>query len=118
MTPGQCRQGGTNSNAARVDQSKLGHPVCHGTVPPQFQFFTRRRIGRSIRRPAVDGNVGSVQQAGEWRAGGPSSWGGEQVKVLETLLGKDFLDRLFSMSSQDVLQFLHSELSGAGLGIG
>ena len=43
---------------------------------------------------------------------GPSSWGGEQVKVLETLLGKDFLDRLFSMSSQDVLQFLHAELSG------
>ncbi|MBV8142098.1 MAG: DUF4912 domain-containing protein, partial [Verrucomicrobia bacterium] len=39
-----------------------------------------------------------------------SSWGGEQIKVLETLLGKGFLDRLFSLSSQDVLQFLHSEL--------
>ena len=26
--------------------------------------------------------------------------------------GKDFLDRLFSMSSQDVLQFLHAELGG------
>ena len=43
---------------------------------------------------------------------GSSSWGVEQIKVLETLLGKNFLDRLFSMSSQDVLQFLHSELSG------
>jgi hypothetical protein len=43
---------------------------------------------------------------------GSSSWGGEQIKVLETLLGRQFLDRLFSMSSQDVLQFLHTELSG------
>jgi hypothetical protein len=41
-----------------------------------------------------------------------SSWGPERVKVLETLLGKGFLDRLFSMSSQEVLEFLHAEVGG------
>ncbi len=44
--------------------------------------------------------------------GGSSSWGPQQIKVLETLLGKNFLDTLFSMSSQQVLEFLHGELSG------
>ena len=53
-----------------------------------------------------------LQQEASSGPGGASSWGIEQVKVLETLLGKDFLDRLFSMSSQDVLEFLHGELSG------
>jgi hypothetical protein len=51
------------------------------------------------------------QEASSW-PGGASSWGIEQMKVLETLLGKNFLDRLFSMSSQEVLEFLHGELSG------
>src|SRR6516164_4194778 len=41
-----------------------------------------------------------------------SSWGFEQIKVLETLLGKDLLDRLVSMSSSEMLEFLHSELHG------
>ena len=52
-----------------------------------------------------------LQQAASSGPGG-SSWGTEQVQVLETLLGKNFLDRLFSMSSQEVLEFLHGELSG------
>jgi len=52
-----------------------------------------------------------LQQEASSGPGGASSWGIEQIKVLETLLGKNFLDRLFSMSSQEVLEFLHGELS-------
>jgi hypothetical protein len=53
-----------------------------------------------------------LQQAAIGGSEGFSSWGAERVKVLETLLGKGFLDRLFSMSSQEVLQFLHAEMGG------
>jgi hypothetical protein len=56
--------------------------------------------------------LGLLQQAAIGSTEGVSSWGGEQVKVLETLLGKNLLDRLFSMSSQEVLEFLHAEMSG------
>ena len=66
---------------------------------------------RSEGQPLTE-TLARLQQAAIGGQGGSSSWGGEQIKVLETLLGKEFLDRLFSMSSQDVLQFLHSELSG------
>ena len=53
-----------------------------------------------------------LQQEASSGPGGASSWGTQQIKVLETLLGKNFLDTLFSMSSQEVLEFLHGELSG------
>ena len=53
-----------------------------------------------------------LQQRALSGPGTGSSWGAEQVKTLEALLGKDFLDRLFSMSSHEVLEFLHGELSG------
>jgi len=56
--------------------------------------------------------LGLLQQAAIGSSEGVSSWGSEQVKVLETLLGKNLLDRLFSMSSQEVLEFLHAEMSG------
>src|SRR6516162_8781996 len=53
-----------------------------------------------------------VQERATGNASSGSSWGFEQIKVLETLLGKELLDRLFSMSSGEMLEFLHSELSG------
>ena len=53
-----------------------------------------------------------LQQRALSGPGTGSSWGAEQVKTLEALLGKDFLDRLFSMSSHEVLEFLHGEFSG------
>jgi hypothetical protein len=53
-----------------------------------------------------------LQQEASSGPGDASSWGTQQIKVLETLLGKNFLDTLFSMSSQEVLEFLHGELSG------
>jgi hypothetical protein len=53
-----------------------------------------------------------LQQAAIDGSEGFSNWGPERVKVLETLLGKGFLDRLFSMSSQEVLEFLHAEAGG------
>jgi hypothetical protein len=66
---------------------------------------------RSEGQPLTE-TLARLQQAAIGDQGGSSSWSGEQIKVLETLLGKDFLERISSMSSQDVLQFLHSELSG------
>jgi hypothetical protein len=84
------------------------------TVPFHLSFNFLLDVisaARSKGQPLTEA-LARLQQAAIGDQGSGSSWGGEQVKVLETLLGKNFLDRLFSMSSQEVLQFLHSELSG------
>src|ERR1700693_5504201 len=84
------------------------------TVPFHLSFNFLLDVvsaARSEGQPLTE-TLARLQQAAIGGQGGSSSWGGEQIKVLETLLGKEFLDRVFSMSSQDVLQFLHSELSG------
>jgi hypothetical protein len=84
------------------------------TVPFHLSFNFLLDVisaARSEGQPLTE-TLARLQQAAIGDQGGGSSWGGEQIKVLETLLGKNFLDRLFSMSSQEVLQFLHSELSG------
>ena len=84
------------------------------TVPFHLSFNFLLDVvsaARSEGQPLTE-TLARLQQAAIGGQGGGSSWGGEQIKVLETLLGKEFLDRVFSMSSQDVLQFLHSELSG------
>jgi hypothetical protein len=84
------------------------------TVPFHLSFnflLDVVKASRSEGQPLTE-TLARLQQAAIGDQGGSSSWGSEQIKVLETLLGKGFLDRLFSMSSQDVLQFLHTELSG------
>jgi hypothetical protein len=84
------------------------------TVPFHLSFnflLDVVKAARSEGQPLTE-TLARLQQAAIGDQGGSSSWGNEQIKVLETLLGKEFLDRLFSMSSQDVLQFLHTELSG------
>jgi hypothetical protein len=84
------------------------------TVPFHLSFNFLLDVvsaARSEGQPLTE-TLARLQQAAIGDQGGSSSWSGEQIKVLETLLGKDFLERLSSMSSQDVLQFLHSELSG------
>jgi hypothetical protein len=84
------------------------------TVPFHLSFNFLLDVissARSDGQPLAD-TLARLQQAAIGSSEGVSSWGSQQVKVLETLLGKDFLDRLFSMSSQEVLQFLHAELSG------
>ncbi len=84
------------------------------TVPFHLSFNFLLDVissARSDGQPLAD-TLARLQQAAIGSSEGVSSWGSEQVKVLETLLGKDFLDRLFSMSSQEVLHFLHAELSG------
>jgi hypothetical protein len=84
------------------------------TVPFHLSFnflLDVVKASQSEGQPLTE-TLARLQQAAIGEQGGSSSWGSEQIKVLETLLGKDFLDRLFSMSSQDVLQFLHTELSG------
>jgi hypothetical protein len=84
------------------------------TVPFHLSFNFLLDVvsaARSEGQPLTE-TLARLQQAAIGDQGGSSSWSGDQIKVLETLLGKDFLQRLSSMSSQDVLQFLHSELSG------
>jgi hypothetical protein len=84
------------------------------TVPFHLSFNFLLDVvsaARSEGQPLTE-TLARLQQAAIGDQGGSSSWGSEQIKVLETLLGKDFLTRISSMSSQDVLQFLHSELSG------
>src|SRR3984957_5053709 len=84
------------------------------TVPFHLSFNFLLDVvsaARSEGQPLTE-TLARLEQSAMGGQGGSSSWGSEQIKVLETLLGKEFLDRLFSMSSQDVLQFLHSELSG------
>ncbi len=84
------------------------------TVPFHLSFNFLLDVISSARaagQPLTEA-LARLQQAASSGPGGASSWGTEQVKVLETLLGKNLLDRLFSMSSQEVLEFLHGELSG------
>jgi hypothetical protein len=84
------------------------------TVPFHLSFNFLLDVVSSARsegQPLTE-TLARLQQAAIGDQGGSSSWSGDQIKVLETLLGKDFLERISSMSSQDVLQFLHSELSG------
>src|SRR3984957_9624371 len=84
------------------------------TVPFHLSFNFLLDVvsaARSEGQPLTE-TLARLQQSAIGEHGGSSSWDGEQIKVLETLLGKGFLDRLFSMSSQDVLQFLHTELGG------
>lgn len=84
------------------------------TVPFHLSFNFLLDVisaARAHAQPLTEA-LARLQQQANSEPGGASSWGTEQVKVLETLLGKNFLDRLFSMSSQEVLEFLHGELSG------
>jgi hypothetical protein len=84
------------------------------TVPFHLSFNFLLDVISSARtqgQPLAE-SLARLQQAAIGSSEGVSSWGGEQVKVLETLLGKDFLGRLFSMSSQEVIEFLHGEMSG------
>jgi hypothetical protein len=83
------------------------------TVPFHLSFNFLLDViaaARSGGQPLAE-TLARLQQASIAQRGS-SSWGAEQIKVLETLLGKDLLERLSSMSSQDVLQFLHAELGG------
>jgi len=84
------------------------------TVPFHLSFNFLLDVISSARSDgeALAERLARLQQVAIGSSEGVSSWGGEQVKILETLLGKDFLDRLFSMSSQEILQFLHAEMSG------
>ena len=84
------------------------------TVPFHLSFNFLLDVVSAARaegQPLAE-TLARLQKAAIGRQGDTSSWGEEQINVLETLLGKSFLDRLFSMSSQDVLHFLNSELSG------
>jgi hypothetical protein len=84
------------------------------TVPFHLSFNFLLDVMASARAEGknLTEALGKLQQQAIGNASTGSSWGREQIKVLETLLGKDLLDRLFSMSSGEMLEFLHTELSG------
>jgi hypothetical protein len=84
------------------------------TVPFHLSFNFLLDVMASARAQGknLTEALSQLQQQAIGTASSGSSWGFEQIKVLETLLGKDLLDRLFSMSSGEMLEFLHSELSG------
>jgi hypothetical protein len=84
------------------------------TVPFHLSFNFLMDVMASARAEGknLTETLARLQQQAMGDASAGSSWGLEQIKVLETLLGKDLLDRLFSMSSGEMLEFLHSELSG------
>jgi hypothetical protein len=52
-----------------------------------------------------------LQQAAAANLGGPSSWSDSQLRVLETLLGKGFVDQLSSMTSEELASQLHADLA-------
>jgi hypothetical protein len=84
------------------------------TVPFHLSFNFLLDVisaARAHGQPLTE-TLARLQQEASSGPGGATSWGIEQMKVLETVLGKNFLDRLFSMSSQEVLEFLHGELGG------
>jgi hypothetical protein len=56
--------------------------------------------------------LGRLQQAAVGPSGESSSWGLDQIRILEQLLGKNFLDRLFSMNSAEITEFFRTEFSG------
>jgi hypothetical protein len=84
------------------------------TVPFHLSFNFLLDVMASARAEGknLTEALGQLQQQAIGNASTGSSWGREQIKVLETLLGKDLLSRLFSMSSSDMIEFLHNELSG------
>src|SRR6516225_1739220 len=84
------------------------------TVPFHLSFNFLMDVMASARAEGknLTETLARLQQQAMGDASAGSSWGLEQIKVLETLLGKDLLDRLFSMSSGEMLEFLHSQLHG------
>jgi hypothetical protein len=84
------------------------------TVPfhLSFNFLLDVMAGAHAEGKNLTETLSQLQQQAIGSASGESSWGLEQLKILETLLGKDLLDRLFSMSSGEMIEFLHNELSG------
>lgn len=52
-----------------------------------------------------------LQQTAAANMGAPSSWAESQLRVLETLLGKAFVDRLSSMTSEELTSHLRADLA-------
>jgi hypothetical protein len=52
-----------------------------------------------------------LQQAAAANLGGPSSWGDSQLRILETLLGKAFIEQLSSMTSEELSSHLRADLA-------
>jgi hypothetical protein len=52
-----------------------------------------------------------LQQAAAAKLGGPSSWGDSQLRILETLLGRAFIEQLSSMTSEELSSHLRADLA-------
>jgi hypothetical protein len=52
-----------------------------------------------------------LQQTAAANLGGPSSWSESQLRVLETLLGKGFVEQLSSLNSEELTNYLRADLA-------
>ena len=84
------------------------------TVPfhLSFNFLVDVIEAAQAKHEPLTEALGRLQQAAVGAGGESSSWGIDQVRILEQLLGKNFLDRLFSMNSAEITEFFRTEFSG------
>jgi hypothetical protein len=83
------------------------------TVPfhLSFNFLVEVIEAAQAKHEPLTEALGRLQQAAVEPGAESSSWGIDQMRILEQLLGKNFLDRLFSMNSAEITEFFRTEFS-------
>jgi Domain of unknown function (DUF4912) len=83
------------------------------TVPfhLSFNFLVDVIEAAQAKHEPLTEALGRLQQTAVGAGGESSSWGIDQMRILEQLLGKNFLDRLFSMNSAEITEFFRTEFS-------
>jgi hypothetical protein len=84
------------------------------TVPFHLSFNFLLDVinaARTTGEPLAEA-LARLQQAAVGSHPGSSSWGAEQLRVLEVLLGKDLLERLSRIGSGGVAEFFQKEFAG------
>jgi Domain of unknown function (DUF4912) len=83
------------------------------TVPFHLSFNLLLDVIAAARRsgePLAEALARLQHSATSGSIGEPSSWGFDQIRVLETLLGKQTIERLFSLDSAELSSFLRAEI--------
>ena len=83
------------------------------TVPfhLSFNFLIEVIEAAQAKQEPLTEALGRLQQSAVGTGAESSSWGIDQMRILEQLLGKNFLDRLFSMNSAEITEFFRTEFS-------
>ena len=84
------------------------------TVPfhLSFNFLVEVIEAAHAKHEPLSEALGRLQQAAVGTSPESSSWSIDQMRILEQLLGKNFLDRLFSMNSAEITEFFRTEFAG------